>query len=321
MTAAARVYQGPIGRTRKGQAFTPHPSEQIFIEAEGEPAAYEVDLLPGLKPRLRVQIIDVGTSVRSEAGAAENLPRFQEAFADFTKRPEVTISKRPKPGPEQFRVAVLSLDGSPRIERIEFRAKPGTAWRDTFPADMGERRHPRMSMDAFGRLRFRTTRLGEIPSLLERAFEAGSIPSGMENLLPGEYQVRIRSPYETAKVHRAVAKTLVNYMVDQLGREWTAHPNFRPVLDYCIGRVETSPTGPFVGLLDRASGHPTIDSAPMERHALALLSDGRQVVGSIKTYGHFLYRVHLGEAPSGSAPFVRAVWIDFGGPARVPVGS
>ncbi len=321
MNASARIYQGPVGRTRRGQAFTTHPSEQIFLEAPGEPTSFEADILPGFAPRLRVQIIDLGTRLLSEAGAVEDFDRFKRAYAAFTATPEITIAKRPEPGPRQYTVALLSLDTPVKIERVERRAKPGAAWHDKFPSTMKTGRHPRMSIDAFGRLRFRTLRLAEIPQLLEHAFEAGPIRSGSRDFQPGKYQLGIHSVYELPKVHRAVAKTLVNYMIDRLGREWAEHLNFRPLLDYCIGHADDAADGPFVQLIRGPLGIAPIDALPIDRHALALYCDGRHVAGAVKTYGHFLHVVRLGDAPAALGPFSFGTWIDFGGVGRVPVGG
>ena len=40
--AMARIYWGPAGRERKGQAYQVHPSENIFLLVDSDAVAYEV---------------------------------------------------------------------------------------------------------------------------------------------------------------------------------------------------------------------------------------------------------------------------------------
>jgi hypothetical protein len=127
----------------------------------------------------------------------------------------------------------------------------------------------------------------------------------------------VRSIYDPEKIHRAVAKTLVNYAVDEFGPSWIASPGVRPVLDYCLRRIDDSSDHPFVGVIDTLTGISAIDSAPPERHALALCSNGKLIVGLVKVYGGLAYRVHLGPAPDGIGSFVRTGQIDYNGAGRV----
>lgn len=315
-TAMARIAHGPTGRTRKGQAFQFHPSEQMFLEANGDPISYEVDILPHITPRFRYQVIDSGTAVVPVAGCQADVARFSAAWRKFIANPEITIQKRQTPIGPSFRVATLSLGVTPEIVSVLRRRKPADSWWDTFDPGFARSANPRMSLDPFGRIRFRTRRLADVPLLLERIFSAGQIssPGGVHN--PGTYRIRSRSSYDLQKVPRAIAKTMVNYMVDQMGADYVGNSSFRPVLDYCLGGPDQLKNGPFVGVLPRSTGVDEIDQLPANRHLLKLLSDGNRVVGILKLYGAVTHRVHLGAAPSRQ-PYDYSTRIDYNGPGRV----
>jgi hypothetical protein len=313
----ARISSGPSGRTRKGQAFQFHPAEQMFLEADGDPVSYEVDILPGIQPRLRYQIIDIGSAVVPAASNIEDIPRFKAAWNKFVLKPEVTIQKKTSGNSVLYRVAQLNLKDFPLISSIEYRSKPTEIWWDKFEKGIGQAAHPRLSLDPFGKIRFRTSRLKQIPQLLHRIFDAGEISSIGTTYQSGSYHIVNRSVYDVNKVHRAIAKTLVNYLADQMGAAYVAKPEFRPILDYCIGGPDSTENGPFVGIMEKPCGIPEIDGAQMECHALALASNGLMVVGIIKLYGHFTYRIHLGSAPAYHSPFLLAVQIDYNGAGRI----
>jgi hypothetical protein len=313
----ARIHNGPLGRIRRGQAFTFHPAEQMFMEVDGDPVSYEVDILPRITPRLRYQIIDTGSAVVPTASNVDDIQRFKDAWKKFVLRPEVTIRKKTSNENVTYRVALLNLKNSPKIDIIESRTKATDAWWDRFEAGIGKATHPRLSLDPFGRIRFRTSRLKQIPLLLHRIFEAGEINGIGATHHPGSYHIVNRSIYDVNKVHRAIAKTLVNYLTDQLGSTYISNPEFRPVLDYCIGGSDSTENGPFVGISEKNCGIPEIDNAGKDHHALALASNGLRVVGVLKLYGHFTYRVHLGAAPASHLPFIRAVQIEYNGVGRV----
>jgi hypothetical protein len=316
--AMARIYRGPAGRARRGQAYQVHPSENIFMHAKGDPVAYEVDILRGIKPRLRAQLIATSDAVFPAASDANDLARLNDATNAFWKNREITIQKRRSAGPRQFRVAVLSLNDTFACERIEWRQEPPPVWLDRFPDSFNLSPDPRMSVDAFGRLRFRTRKLRHIIELLNRVLLAGECKSrGGSEFTAGSYELAVSSVYDIPKVHRAVAKTLVNYAVDEFGAGWIASPGFRPILDYCLGRIDDLPSGPFVGVASRPTGISKIDEAPPERHALALCSNGALVVGLVGLYGGSIYKVHLGPAPSRTGQFVRSLQIDYCGRGRV----
>jgi hypothetical protein len=67
--AMARIYWGPAGRERDGRAYQVHPSEHVFLVTQDDPVSYEVDILRGIQPRLRAQLIltDAGPSVHASA--------------------------------------------------------------------------------------------------------------------------------------------------------------------------------------------------------------------------------------------------------------
>ena len=316
--AMARIYYGPAGRPRKGRAYQVHPSEDVFLIADFDPVAYEVDILRGIVPRLRAQLIATKDRLFPTASDRSDLHRLNDATNAFWKERAITIQKRLTPGPKQFRVAVLSLDETFAFEQIEWRAIPPPVWLDRFPLQYNLSPDPRMSVDAFGRLRFRVRKLRHIVELLNRALrekEVKSPPSG--KFEAGKYQVRVLSIYDTPKVHRAVAKTVVNYAVDQFGPEWIASPGFRPIINYCLHREDARPDHPYVGIETRPTGIATIDKMPQQRHGLALWSDGKLLVGLVKLYGGVPYKVHMGPIPSGTGNFIRSVQIDYNGKGRL----
>jgi hypothetical protein len=319
--AYARIHWGPAGRKRKGAAYQAHPSENIFLMINGDPILYEADILRGSQPRLRPQTILTGTGLLPLAGAAHDIPRLNKAANSFWKNRELTIQKRLKPGPRQFRIAVFAQDQTFRIEKIELRPKPADAWLDRFPAGVFNV-DPRMSVDADGRLRFRSRRLRDVPATLN-AMLGGQVTSRpYSQIAASQLTLAVRSPFSEYKVFRAIAKTVVNHAVDYFGRDWIANPPFRPILDYCLGRIGDPPGSPFVGVLpSQPTGIQAIDACPPERHALVLCSNGARVIGLVRLYGGTTYRVHLGQPAGGIARFIETVWIDFNGPGRVPVGT
>jgi hypothetical protein len=221
----------------------------------------------------------------------------------------------------QFRIAVFAQDQTFRIEKIELRPKPADAWLDRFPAGVANA-DPRMSVDADGRLRFRAHRLRDVPATLN-AMLGGQVTSRpYSQIAASQLTLVVRSPFSKYKVFRAIAKTVVNHAVDYFGRDWIASPSFRPILDYCLGRIGDPPSSPFVGVLpSRLTGIQAIDSCQPQRHALVLCSNGARVIGLVRLYSGTTYRVHLGQPAGGIGPFTEPVWIDFNGPGRVPVGT
>ncbi len=314
--AMARIGHGPLGRTRKGQVFQFHPSEQMFLEVKGDPVSYEADILPNVTPRLRYQVIDTGVSVFPAASSQADVNRFAPTWNEFVATPEVTIQKNVTANGTFYRVAKLQLAGTPKIVKVDLRQKPAEAWWDTFDPGFAQFAHPRMSLDPFSRIRFRTARFRQIPQLLDRIFSAGQITAQAAVHEAGSYHIKCRSTFDLEKVPRAVAKTLVNYMADKMGAAYVANPAFRPLLDYCLGGPDRPATGPFVSFLPHGTGAPDIDQLPPDRHLLHLVSNGRRVVGILKLYGAVAYRVHLGPAPS-PVPYEHTTRIDYNGPGRV----
>jgi len=298
-----------------------HPAENVFLLIRDDPVAYECDILRGFAQRQRPQVISTSGGLLAIAGATEDVSRLNTAVNAFWQEREITIQKRLSPGPRQFRVAILGYNNEFGVERIELRPKPAAAWLDRFPPRMDIADDSRMSVDAFGRLRFRVRKLNQVTELLYRMVREPcmSRPGGI--IQATDATIVIRTLYDVPKVHRAVAKTVVNYAVDTFGHEWIANCAFRPALDYCLGRVGDPPGSPFVGRIEHPTGIIAIDSCPPERHALALCSSGSRAIGLVRLYGGAIYRVHLGEMPSGVERFKRSVWIDFNGHGRVPIAS
>jgi hypothetical protein len=224
-----------------------------------------------------------------------------------------------EPGPQQFRIAILARDEIFRFVDIELRPKPAAAWLDIFPVGLDVSCDPRLSVDADGRLRFRVHKLREVTELLNRSLKEKCSSDSRATIAAADLQLAIRSTSHTYKVTRAIAKTIVNFAVDAFGPDWIANLNFRPILDFCLGRTGDLPGAPFVGPMDRLTGISAIDRCPPERHALALCSNGSLVIGLVRLYGGAVYRVHLGQTPAGSKPFTKTVWIDYNRPGRVPV--
>lgn len=315
--AIMRIAFGPAGRTRRGQAYQFHPSEMMFLEAADDPVAYEVDILPGVAPRLRYQVIATDTDVFPVVSSNDDVARFEAAWNAFIRNPEVTIQKVQIAGAAVYKVARLTLHGEPAIVGVDRRSKPAAAWWDTFGDGFHRSRDSRMSLDPFGRIRFRTRRFRDIPVLLGRIFAAGEIGSSGRVYGAGEYRIACRELYEKNKVERAVAKTLVNYMIDKVGLSYARDAAFRPLLDYCIGGPDPHQNGPFVGFVPGQIGIGSFDGLSVERHGLALASDGERVGGFLKLYGgSYVYRVHLGRSPDSRA-FVHTTSIDYNGPGRV----
>jgi len=321
--ALARISLGPLGRKRKGVAFVAHPSENWYLKAENDPVFYEVDVLPGMAGRFRMQIIATPDRMIVRAGDRDDTVRFKAAFEEFLRNPEVTIQKRAQKGTQQFRVAVLTMKPTVGVVRIDWRERPASAWVDRFPEFRRDvPRHPRLSIDAWNRLRFRVHSLRDIPFLLDRAFaeremrsDGGTIPASAYSMMLMESR-----PMETVEsAHRAIAKTIVNYAADEFGPEWISLPDFQEIRAYCRGKLPLSQRS-FVAEIPEASvAIPAIQRATTSRHALALQSDGQQVVGWIRLYGGPIYCVQLGRAPTGTFRFRREVHIDYNGPGRVPI--
>jgi hypothetical protein len=176
-----------------------------------------------------------------------------------------------------------------------------------------------MSVDADGRLRFRVRRLREVTDLLNRALRESCKFGPGGTIAAADLTLAFRSTFHVYKVTRAVAKTVVNFAVDTFGPDWIGNPTFRPILDFCLGRTGDPPGAPFVGAIQPPTGIRAIDECIPECHALALSSNGSRVIGLVRIYGGTVYRAHLGQAPVGTEPFTKTVWIDYNGRGRVPV--
>lgn len=313
--ADARCGLGPVGRARRGRAYVFHPAERIFLRLAGDPIAYEVDVLPRFATRYRPQLIDTGDRIISVAGNQDDIARFNDRLQRFGALSEVTISKTSS---AEYRVAVLELRPMVRVGRIERRSSAADAWWDTFGADFPGVPHPRLSIDPDGRLRFRTRKLAEIATLYGRALRAGSI-SGEPASDPTDVgTISMDSVYPKERVHRAIAKTAVNYLADQLGVAYARHPDFAGIRRYCLGGPDQAGVRPYVEHQHRSTGIQPIDALPVNRHLLYLISNGHQILGFLKLYGSFAYRINVGRPPDG-ARFERATLIDYNGPGRIPL--
>jgi hypothetical protein len=153
-----------------GQAYQVHPSENIFLLRDDDAVAYEVDILRGIQPRLRVQVISIQNALFTTASDADGAKRLTDATNASLKDRAITIQKRDYPGPNQFRVAILALNGTSRFEQLEWRSKPPPVWVDWFSEGIEVSPDPRMSVDAFGRMRFRVRKLRDVTKLLDRMF-------------------------------------------------------------------------------------------------------------------------------------------------------
>ncbi|BCA64662.1 hypothetical protein SHINM1_002640 [Fluviibacter phosphoraccumulans] len=179
-----------------------------------------------------------------------------------------------------------------------------------------------MSVDPTNRLRFRAKSLAEIPALLAKVFAKGKISSDGRSIQGGHYTLICREAADIpgdSPTYRAIAKTAANFAIAELGANWIAAPEFRPLLDFCIGKTNGSAKHPVVGIMppNQLIGVRAIDTVSVDRHALALVSNGVRVVCLIRLYGGPVYRVHLGPAPAGSVVMERSVHIDYNGCGRV----
>lgn len=313
--AMARIYWGPSGRERQDVAYQIHPSEHVFLISDVDPIAYEVDILRGLHPHFRPQIVLTSSGAIPHASDASDLPRFMKALDAFLNKREITVQKQRS---NSFRIATMASRDDFRVEGMELRSRPAGAWLDRFPPLQGVARDPRVSVDAHGRLRIRAASMKQASAMMQAILAQGTLSAPGGTVQAGEYLVAVRSKLVPSKVNRAVAKTLVNYATDEFGSAWIGGKAFRPILDYCLGRIGDDPNAPFVGVLNRPSGIREVDEAPPNRHVLALAAGRGRVVGLVRLYGSSTWRVHLGPAPAGTTPFKRSVWIDFNGPGRVP---
>lgn len=203
-----------------------------------------------------------------------------------------------------------------RIASIEWREKAGLAWWDTFSERFEGQAHPRLSLDLMSLIRFRTCHIRDIPRLLTRILEIGEFNSLGNSGAKSTYSMT--SHYDSWKVDRALAKTLVNYLIDQRGPEYVRHEAFAPIRAYCLGGPNRTGGFPFVDIVKRKVGIQPPDELPQNRHMLYLIANSYQVMGYIKLYSAFTYKVALGANPSGT-PFERATLIDFNGPGRMPL--
>lgn len=140
----ARIYWGPSGREREGRAYQVHPSEPVFLIAEGDLVSYEVEILRGIEPRLRAQIIATADAISIHASVEEDFARLTTASRTFLGYREIMVQKRCELGPQRFRVAVVGGDADFRIARIELRPRPAAAWLDRFPVGMPGASDPRL---------------------------------------------------------------------------------------------------------------------------------------------------------------------------------
>lgn len=307
--ADARIGFGPAGRQRRGRAYVFHSAERIFLRREGDPVAYEVDVTLGFGSKYRPQLINLGSRIISVAGDHDDVDRFNRALATFGDIPEVTLSKR---GPKHYRVAVLDLRGPVRVASVEWREKPGIAWWDGFGPDFGGEAHPRISIDPENRLRFRTRRLSEVPALYGRALAAGIIPGEADADPPPSSVIEILGTYRSGPIHRAVAKTMINYLADRLGAGYASRPEFAHLRRYCLGGPDRSGAWNYIEFRDRPTRIQPLDDLPPTKHLLYVISNGSAVLGYLKLYGLALYRVELG-VPPGGRRFEFATVIDYNG--------
>lgn len=244
--AEARIHWGPSGRPRKGQAYQAHPSESIFLISDDDPIAYEVDILRGFSHRLRAQAVQTESGALCRAGDEADAKRLTNALEAFRADPRITLMKRAS---NRFRIGVLSCDDRYRFSSLEWSDKPANAWLDQFPLGGAVTTHPRMSVDAFGRLRFRCLKLREVTTLLNDLMRGRNAPySGRGRFEAERHRLLIaQSTYDVGKVHRAIAKTLVNYAIATFGGDTIRSTSYQQIRDYCIGRRGDAPGRPFVG--------------------------------------------------------------------------
>ncbi len=318
--AMARIHFGPAGRTRKGTRYRVHPGEQLYLIADDDPLAYEVEILEGVTARLRAQVIGLETGLMACAADEADGVRLNAAIDLFNVQREITAYKHPDENrAKRFLIATVNKRISEqrvRIVHYEWRPKPTNVWLDRFPPNPARTPlYARMSVDQDDRLRIRAENIETAVALFDRLLN--EIPSVGEGgtFEPGAYTVAISSSSNLSMVYRAIAKTAFNLAIYTLGADAMRDLGFDACRTFCWRGTGDNPNHPFVGIItDNA-----VKDLPLEfrvgsaRHTLMLTSDGRALVCFIQLYGVSAWKVHIGFFFSAVKPFRVCYQVDYAG--------
>lgn len=319
--AMARIFFGPAGRKRKGGRYRVHPGEQIYLVADGDPIAYEVEILDGLEPQIRGQVIGLEHGLLACAADVSGGNRLQAAIDRFVSEREITAYKHPDQTRRgRFLIATVGpvrVGSSPAIVSYEWRAKPTNAWLDRFPRQPPRTPlHARMSVDQDDRLRIRAENIETAAALFRRVLREVPLSGKAKRFEGGAYQVAMDLAVDMHRVERAVAKTAFNLAIHVLGAETMRDTAFDRCRRYCWEGTGDDKQHPFVGILGEAA----MKSLPAElqagnpdHHTLFLASNGQALVCFIQLYGAVPWKVHFGTFSAPVQPFERCFQVDYNG--------
>lgn len=324
--AMSRIFFGPAGRKRKGIRYRVHPGDQIYLVANGDPIAYEVEILDGLKPQIRGQVIGLEHGLLACAADMSGGGRLQAAIDRFVSEREITAYKHPdQTRRERFLIAMVGsvrAGPSPAIVGYEWRGKPTNVWLDRFPRQPPRTPlHARMSVDQDDRLRIRAENIETAIALFRRVLREVPLQGKAGRFEGGAYDVAMDSAVDIHQVNRAVAKTAFNLAIHALGADAMRSPAFDRCRRYCWEGTGDDKRHPFVG----TPGEAAMKMLPSElrtgntdRHTLFLTSNGQALVCFIQLYGGATWKVHFGTLPAALQPLTRCFRVDYNGAGFLP---
>jgi hypothetical protein len=237
--AMARIHFGPAGRRRKGERYRVHPGEQIYLVADDDPLAYEVEILDGIEPRIRAQVIGLQHGLMACAALAADGDKLTAVIDAFVVERDITAYKHRDPSREKrFLIATVGKRPSSRqleVVHYEWRKSPTNVWLDRFPATpLQEPFYARMSVDQDDRLRIRAENIETAVTMFDRILhEKPSLGRGA-TYQGGKYQIVVNSSTNLCMVDRALAKTAFNLAIHTCWRRRkSAHKRRRPLVLRC----------------------------------------------------------------------------------------
>ena len=297
--ATARIYYGPVGRKRKGRSYRVHPGEHIYLVAEGDPIAYEAEVLEGLKPQVRAQVISCPDRLLELASDTNAARRLQNAMDEFVRQRDLTVYKHPDLArPRRYLIARLGRIPSwaiPTVVGYEWQERPTNAWLDRFPDRPP--REPffcRASVDQDDRLRIRAENVETAVVSFRRILNEPPSGEGEGGSFDrGRYEIAFGHEVNLDAVNRALAKTAFNLAVHVLGYSTMRDSRFDPCRRYCCTGEGDELRHPFVGWLTErqqlATLHPIFGIQDPTRHLLLLASDGQRLCMSHPTVRWFCF--------------------------------
>jgi hypothetical protein len=324
--AMCRITYGPAGRKRKGERYRVHPGEHIYFVADGNLLAYEVEILDGLTPRIRAQVIGLEHSLQACADSTADGNRLTAAIDRLVHDREITAYKHRDPSRHnRFLIATVGRrHSSPRvcIVHYEWRSKPTNTWLDRFPAKLPRTPfYPRMSVDQDDRLRIRAENVETAVGLFDRLLNEQPIGGEGGAYEGGTYQVAVSSSSNMRMVARAVAKTAFNLAIHTLGAPAMHDSGFDRCRRFCWEGTGDDEQHPFVGMLvdeDLLPLPAEFQAGDTSRHTLMLTSNGRSLVCFIQLYGSSAWKVHIGFCSISAQPFSKVFQVDYADKGFMP---